>query len=66
MPTLTLFIVTSLRYQSLTIRWVLKSLGIQYDSNRINGAKLLQWEKDSGLDIRAIVAIAVLESSFGN
>lgn len=43
----------------------LKSLGIQYDSNRINGAKLLQWEKDSGLDVRAIVAIAVLESSLG-
>ncbi len=43
----------------------LKSKGIAYDSNRINGATLLQWEKESGLDVRAIIAIAMSESSLG-
>lgn len=43
----------------------LKSTGIAYDSKRINGAKLLDWEKKSGLDVRAIVAIAMAESSLG-
>ncbi len=43
----------------------LKSTGIAYDSTRINGEKLLQWEKKSGLDVRAIVAIAMSESSLG-
>lgn len=43
----------------------LKSTGIAYDSQRINGTKLLEWEKKSGLDVRAIVAIAMAESSLG-
>nr|WP_258025968.1 CHAP domain-containing protein [Streptococcus parauberis] len=43
----------------------LKSTGIAYDTNRINGAKLLEWEKESGLDVRAIIAIAMAESSLG-
>ncbi|MCB2846506.1 CHAP domain-containing protein [Streptococcus dysgalactiae subsp. dysgalactiae] len=43
----------------------LKSTGISYDKTRINGEKLLQWEKKSGLDVRAIVAIAMSESSLG-
>ncbi len=43
----------------------LKNTGINYDSKRINGAKLLEWEKKSGLDVRAIVAIAMAESSLG-
>ncbi|EHI70713.1 CHAP domain-containing protein [Streptococcus ictaluri] len=43
----------------------LKSTGIQYDSKRINGAKLLKWEKMSGLDVRAIIAISMTESSLG-
>jgi beta-N-acetylglucosaminidase len=43
----------------------LKSTGIPYNSSRINGELLLQWEKDSGLDVRAIIAIAQAESSFG-
>ncbi|MFC3931655.1 CHAP domain-containing protein [Streptococcus dentapri] len=43
----------------------LQSTGIAYDSRRINGTKLLEWEKKSGLDVRAIVAIAIAESSLG-
>ena len=43
----------------------LQSTGIAYDSNRINGKKLLEWERKSGLDVRAIVAIAISESSLG-
>lgn len=43
----------------------LRSTGINYDSNRINGKKLLEWEKASGLDVRAIIAIAIAESSLG-
>ncbi|HEN6000137.1 TPA: CHAP domain-containing protein [Streptococcus agalactiae] len=43
----------------------LASTGIHFDKKRINGTKLLQWEKSSGLDVRAIVAIAQMESSFG-
>jgi beta-N-acetylglucosaminidase len=43
----------------------LKSTGIPYQPNRINGELLLQWEKDSGLDVRAIIAIAQAESSLG-
>ncbi|MGT2961062.1 CHAP domain-containing protein [Streptococcus caballi] len=43
----------------------LASTGIAYDSKRINGAKLLEWEKESGLDVRAILAIAIAESSLG-
>lgn len=43
----------------------LDSTGIAYDKSRINGEKLLQWEKASGLDVRAIVAIAQMESSYG-
>ncbi|MCK1193785.1 CHAP domain-containing protein, partial [Streptococcus uberis] len=35
----------------------LQSTGIKYDSNRINGQKILDWEKLSGLDARAIIAI---------
>lgn len=43
----------------------LKSTGIAYDSNRINGQKLLEWESSSNLDVRAIIAIATAESSLG-
>lgn len=43
----------------------LDSTGIVYDKNRINGKLLLEWSKKSGLDVRAIVAIAQMESSFG-
>lgn len=43
----------------------LQSTGIAYDSKRINGQKLLAWEKESGLDVRAILAIALAESSLG-
>ncbi|GFH40804.1 CHAP domain-containing protein [Lactococcus insecticola] len=43
----------------------LATTGISYDKNRINGAKLLEWQKASGLDVRAIVAIAQMESSYG-
>ena len=43
----------------------LKTLGINYDSSRINGTKLLEWEAKSNLDVRAILAIALNESSLG-
>lgn len=43
----------------------LDSTGIAYDKNRINGKLLLDWSKKSGLDVRAIVAIAQMESSYG-
>ncbi|MGT2935827.1 CHAP domain-containing protein [Streptococcus castoreus] len=43
----------------------LDSLGIPYDKERLNGKRLLEWEKASGLDVRAIVAIAMAESSLG-
>lgn len=43
----------------------LQSTGIAYDSSRFNGQTLLKWEKESGLDVRAIVAIAIAESSLG-
>ena len=43
----------------------LDSTGIAYDKTRINGKKLLEWSNKSGLDVRAIVAIAQMESSFG-
>jgi len=43
----------------------LQSTGIAYDSRRINGQKILVWEKESGLDARAIVAIGLAESSLG-
>ena len=43
----------------------LNSLGVAYDHNRLNGKLLLQWQKDSGLDVRAIIAIAMAESSLG-
>ncbi|MGT2929216.1 CHAP domain-containing protein [Streptococcus dentasini] len=43
----------------------LNSLGIAYDRNRINGQRLLKWERESGLDVRAIIAIALFESSLG-
>lgn len=43
----------------------LDSTGIVYDKRRLNGAKLLEWEKESGLDVRAIIAIAMEESSLG-
>lgn len=43
----------------------LASTNISYDKHRINGAKLLEWEKVSGLDVRAIIAIAMAESSLG-
>ena len=44
---------------------VLDTLGISYDKKRINGKKLLDWEAKSNLDVRAIVAIALNESSLG-
>lgn len=43
----------------------LDSTGIAYDKSRINGKLLLQWEQSSGVDVRAIVAIAQMESSYG-
>lgn len=43
----------------------LDSTGIVYDKSRINGKLLLQWEQASGVDVRAIVAIAQMESSYG-
>ena len=43
----------------------LDSTGIAYDKNRINGKFLLEWSQKSGLDVRAIVAIAQMESSYG-
>ncbi|MGT2930027.1 CHAP domain-containing protein [Streptococcus dentasini] len=43
----------------------LNSLGVSYNHNRINGKLLLQWQNDSGLDVRAIIAIAMAESSLG-
>ncbi|WP_165211856.1 CHAP domain-containing protein [Streptococcus tangpeifui] len=43
----------------------LNSLGLAYDNRRINGKLLLKWEKETGLDVRAIVAIALHESSLG-
>ncbi|MDE7506242.1 CHAP domain-containing protein [Streptococcus agalactiae] len=43
----------------------LPSTGITYDSSRIDGQKILDWEKSSGLDARAIIAIAIAESSLG-
>ena len=43
----------------------LDSTGIAYDKSRINGKLLLEWSKKSGLDVRAIVAIAQMESSYG-
>ncbi|HEP1570597.1 TPA: CHAP domain-containing protein [Streptococcus suis] len=43
----------------------LDSTGISYDKNRINGNVLLHWEQISGIDVRALVAIAQMESSFG-
>ncbi|EHI75082.1 Immunogenic secreted protein [Streptococcus criceti] len=43
----------------------LNSLGLAYDNRRINGELLLKWEKETGLDVRAIVAIALHESSLG-
>lgn len=43
----------------------LDSTGVKYDKSRINGEKLLNWQKASGLDVRAIVAIAQMESSYG-
>ncbi|WP_413251562.1 CHAP domain-containing protein [Streptococcus halichoeri] len=43
----------------------LQSTKIAYDQNRINGKKILEWEKLSGLDARAIIAIAMAESSLG-
>lgn len=43
----------------------LQETGIAYDKERINGDLLLKWEQESGLDVRAIVAIAIAESSLG-
>lgn len=43
----------------------LETTGIAYDKSRINGKLLLEWSQKSGLDVRAIVAIAQMESSFG-
>lgn len=40
----------------------LQSTGITYDSSRIDGQKILDREKSSGLDARAIIAIAIAES----
>lgn len=43
----------------------LETTGISYDKCRINGKLLLDWSAKSGLDVRAIVAIAQMESSYG-
>lgn len=38
----------------------LNSTGIAYDKSRINGRLALEWERSSGVDVRAIIAIAVI------
>ena len=43
----------------------LDTLGIAYDKQRINGQKLLEWESKSNMDVRAILSIALHESSLG-
>ncbi|MFS1663179.1 CHAP domain-containing protein [Streptococcus sp. zg-JUN1979] len=43
----------------------LETTGIAYDKARINGEKLLAFEEASGMDVRAIVAIAIAESALG-
>ncbi|HEL1604651.1 CHAP domain-containing protein [Streptococcus suis] len=43
----------------------LDSTGIAYDKSRINGRLALEWERSSGVDVRAIIAIAMMESSLG-
>ncbi|KPJ22307.1 CHAP domain-containing protein [Streptococcus phocae] len=43
----------------------LKSLNMSYNVERVNGTKFLEWEKKSGLDVRAIVAFAVTETKLG-
>lgn len=43
----------------------LNSTGIPYDKNRINGKLLLEWQNASKVDVRAIIAIAMWESSLG-
>ena len=43
----------------------LDSTGIKYDKNRINGKLLLEWQNASKVDVRAIIAIAMWESSLG-
>lgn len=43
----------------------LDTLGVAYDKQRINGQKLLEWESKSNMDVRAILSIALHESSLG-
>lgn len=39
--------------------------GIQFDKSRVNGKNFLAWQKASGVDVRALIAIALWESSYG-
>ncbi len=39
--------------------------GIPFDKSRVNGKNFLAWQKASGVDVRALVAIALWESSYG-
>ena len=39
--------------------------GIPVDKSRVNGKNFLAWQKASGVDVRALVAIAQWEGSFG-
>ncbi len=43
----------------------LDATGISYNKERINGKLLLKWEAQGGLDVRALVAIAISESALG-
>lgn len=43
----------------------LEKSGIPYDKSRVNGKNFLAWQKASGVDVRALVAIALWESSYG-
>ena len=43
----------------------LDATGISYNKERINGKLLLKWEAQGGLDVRALVAIAISESTLG-
>lgn len=39
--------------------------GIPFDKSRVNGKNFLAWQKASGVDVRALIAIALWESSYG-
>lgn len=39
--------------------------GIPFDKSRVNGKNFLAWQKASGVDVRALIAISLWESSHG-